>query len=112
MSVTVDNVSTRAFQDPEKFLDRTGKERNARIVPAHFCYMRFINNCHYLHVDKFAGIQRHTLPRKNNLSFVQMFSADSPFELKDYWKISVKAFQNIDVGEEFYIDYGIAYYFP
>lgn len=37
MSITADNVSTCSFKVPEKFLERTGKERSAWLVSApHF----------------------------------------------------------------------------
>lgn len=82
---------------------------SAWIVPVRFWRMQSIGDRHYFSQNKVGEIQIRTQPRKNNVSFMQMSSSGSASELKEYRMIAIEAMQNIDLGEEFYIDYGSEY---
>lgn len=98
-----------ALKDQETILDCKEINRSAWIVPAHFCYIQFINNSCYLSGDTFTAVQRCTQPRENNVSFVQISSHNCAQELKNYQIFAVKALRNIDLREDLYKDYGSAY---
>lgn len=59
MFVTAHDFSLWAFKVAKTFLHRTEKERIARIVPAHFCCMQFIDDSRYRPGIKSTEIQRH-----------------------------------------------------
>lgn len=71
--------------------------------------MRFYNDRLHLHEDKFAEIHHCFQRRKDNVSIVQISFANRAPKVKEYWKIAVKTLQNINIGEELYIDYGFQY---
>lgn len=106
MSVIVDEFSLWAFVTPELFSDCTRKEKSARVVLAHFCSIRFINNSRYLPKEKTTEMQRGTQSREKKVSFVQIYSTESSSLLKDCQILAVKALQKVDKGERLYIDNG------
>lgn len=101
-----------SFKLLQTFCGPEGTKRGACIVPASLCCMRFVNDGHHLHGDKVTDARNSAHTRENNLSFVQMFSADSASELKNVLIISDKALRSVDKFEELYVGCGFEYIFP
>lgn len=109
MSVAVKDCSTCSFKVSETVLNCTVKVTKAWILPVSSCCTPFIDDSRYLSGDEAAKIRLCTQPQKNEVSFVQISSPDNANELGNYWKISMKAIQNRNVGENFYINYDAEY---
>lgn len=77
ISVIVEDFNIWGSQLPITFCDLAGNNREAWIVPASFCCMRFVSDGRYLAEYYSTDAQQTTHPQDNNFSFVQMFSADS-----------------------------------
>lgn len=71
--------------------------------------MRSVNDGCYLPEGKSKDAQQSINPRKNKFFFVQMLSADSMSEMKDFRIVSVNALQNVDEEEELSVNCGSDY---
>lgn len=72
---------------------------------------RLIINSYYFIKVMSSEIRRFTQARENTKSFVQIFFPDSSSDLKYYGTIAIEKLQNLEIGEEVYIDYSSEYSF-
>lgn len=94
-----------------KVVNKDNVAHDMRIIPASFCVMRYINDGRYLTVEKapYVGNLRHV--QNINAEFFQTQSPGVAAGFQHPPILGTQAFCDINVGEEFYCDYGSYYDF-